>query len=124
MHHVSPSRSCRFVTSALACARRRAPMAQFFTHTENARARSVVHRGRSLCTARVTTPHPDERTRMTTKPNEIGSNRTVFLDKLGERLAFTRAGSRVYEAVLARLGTDDVSERGPTRAELEQMRDD
>jgi rubrerythrin len=48
----------------------------------------------------------------------------VFLDKLVERIAFAHASSRAYEAVLAKLDGAGVPARGPTRSQLEQMRDD
>ncbi len=53
-----------------------------------------------------------------------GHKATVFLDKLGERIAFERTGSRLYDALLAKLDAADVHEGGPTRAELEQIRDE
>jgi rubrerythrin len=51
-----------------------------------------------------------------------GEHATVLLDKIGERLAFERTGTRLYEALLARFGDmkPKVSD-GLTRARLEQI---
>jgi rubrerythrin len=51
-----------------------------------------------------------------------GHKPTVFLDKLGERLAFERTGTRLYECVIAKLEAADPHPAGPTRADLEQIR--
>jgi rubrerythrin len=53
-----------------------------------------------------------------------GHHATVFLDKLGERLAFERTGVRLYEALLIKLDAADLHEGGPTRAEVERIRND
>jgi rubrerythrin len=53
-----------------------------------------------------------------------GHKATVFLDKLGERLAYERTGVRLYDALLVKLEAADVHPGGPTRAELEQIRED
>jgi len=53
-----------------------------------------------------------------------GHHATVFLDKLGERLAFERTGVRLYEALLVKLDAADLHEGGPTRVEVERIRDD
>ncbi|WP_437567590.1 ferritin-like domain-containing protein [Sorangium sp. So ce542] len=45
----------------------------------------------------------------------------VLLDKLGERLAFERAGSRLWKGVLAKHDALGSFEGGPTRAEIEQI---
>lgn len=42
----------------------------------------------------------------------------VFLDKLGERLAFERTGTRLYEALIAKFDAVGSWEHGPTREEL------
>jgi rubrerythrin len=49
---------------------------------------------------------------------------TVFIDKLGERLAFERTGTRLYDALLAKLAAASVHQGGPTREELERIRDE
>jgi len=49
---------------------------------------------------------------------------TVFIDKLGERLAFERTGTRLYDALLAKLGAASVHQGGPTREDLERIRDE
>jgi rubrerythrin len=51
-----------------------------------------------------------------------GHKPTVFLDKLGERLAFERTGTRLYEAVIAKLDAADPHPGGPTRSDLELIR--
>lgn len=53
-----------------------------------------------------------------------GHQPTVFIDKLGQRLAYERTGVRLYEALLAKHDAADVHQGGPTRAELEQIRND
>jgi rubrerythrin len=58
-----------------------------------------------------------------------GNNPNVLLDLLGARLAFERSGTRLYEALLAKLDAADHpggEEQGaaPTRAALEQIRDE
>jgi rubrerythrin len=53
-----------------------------------------------------------------------GQKPTVLLDKIGERLAFERTGTRLYEALLAKHAAASVHEGGPTREELEKIRDD
>ncbi|WP_438004448.1 ferritin-like domain-containing protein [Sorangium sp. So ce321] len=45
----------------------------------------------------------------------------VLLDKLGERLAFERAGSRLWKGVLAKFDALGSFEGGPTREEIEQI---
>ena len=53
-----------------------------------------------------------------------GHKPTVFLDKLGERLAFERSGVRLYEALIVKVAAGDPHEGGPTREDLEHIRDD
>lgn len=53
-----------------------------------------------------------------------GKKTSVFLDKLGARAAFERAGTRLYEALLVKFDAASVHEGGPTREELEHIRDD
>jgi ferritin-like protein len=53
-----------------------------------------------------------------------GHKPTVLIDKLGERLAYERTGTRLYEALLAKYEAANVHEGGPTRAELEQIRNE
>lgn len=52
-----------------------------------------------------------------------GHQPTVLIDKLGERLAFERTGTRLYDAVLAKLEGADAHPGGPTRIELQEIRD-
>jgi rubrerythrin len=51
-----------------------------------------------------------------------GHKPTVFIDKLGERLAFERTGTRLYDALLAKVEAADPHPQGPTRADIEQIR--
>jgi rubrerythrin len=53
-----------------------------------------------------------------------GHKATVFIDKLAERLAYERTGVRLYEALLVKVDAADVHPGGPTRAEVEHIRDD
>lgn len=53
-----------------------------------------------------------------------GHKATVFLDKLGERIAFERTGTRLYEALLAKLEAADVHQGGPTRLNIEKIRNE
>jgi rubrerythrin len=53
-----------------------------------------------------------------------GHKVTVFLDKLGERLAFERTGARLYDALLAKYEAASVHPGGPTREQIEKIRDD
>lgn len=48
----------------------------------------------------------------------------AFLDKLGARLAFERGGVRLYEALLAKHRALGSFDGGPSRADLEQIRDE
>jgi rubrerythrin len=48
----------------------------------------------------------------------------LFLDQLGARLAFERTGVRLYEALLSKFDIYGSFEGGPTRGELEEIRDD
>jgi rubrerythrin len=50
-----------------------------------------------------------------------GKNALVFVDKLGERLAFERSGTRLYEALLSKLDAYGTWEGGPSRADLEEI---
>jgi rubrerythrin len=53
-----------------------------------------------------------------------GNKPTVFLDLLGERLAFERTGTRLYEALLVKLEAADTHPGGPRREDLERIRDE
>jgi rubrerythrin len=53
-----------------------------------------------------------------------GDRSTVLIDKIAERLAFERGGTRLYEALLVKLDAGTPHEGGPTRDELEEIRDD
>lgn len=53
-----------------------------------------------------------------------GNTPTVLLDQLGARLAFERTGTRLYEALLVKHAAAHVHDGGPTREELEIIRDD
>jgi rubrerythrin len=52
-----------------------------------------------------------------------GRETTLLLDKLGERLAFERTGTRLYETLLEKVAADGF-EGGPSRADLEHIRDE
>jgi hypothetical protein len=52
-----------------------------------------------------------------------GEKASVFLDKLGERLAFERAGVRLYDAILAKVPAARLGEGTLTVDELRRFRD-
>ncbi|MFA7098223.1 MAG: ferritin-like domain-containing protein [Gammaproteobacteria bacterium] len=51
----------------------------------------------------------------------MGHKPSVFVNKLGERLAFERTSTRLYEALLAKFNGQADWEGGPSRAELERF---
>jgi rubrerythrin len=51
-----------------------------------------------------------------------GERPLVLLDKLGERLAFERTGTRLYETLLAKHDRDGGFANGPTAAQLSEIR--
>jgi len=53
-----------------------------------------------------------------------GRNMAVLLDKIGERLAFERTGTRLYDTLLEKYETSGSYPGGPTREELEEIRDE
>jgi rubrerythrin len=53
-----------------------------------------------------------------------GKSPLAFLDLIGERLAFERTGTRLYEALLAKLEAAHEHAGGPTREDLERIRDE
>jgi rubrerythrin len=53
-----------------------------------------------------------------------GENANVLIDKLGERLAFELGGTRLYEALIAKLAAAQPHAGGPTREALEEIRDE
>jgi len=53
-----------------------------------------------------------------------GESAAVFLDKLGERLAFERAGVRLYDALLVKLEASHAHDRSITAEAIEEIRDD
>jgi rubrerythrin len=53
-----------------------------------------------------------------------GEHAGAFLDQLAARLAFERTGTRLYEALLVKYEAAHVHQGGPTREELEEIRDE
>lgn len=53
-----------------------------------------------------------------------GQRPSVFLDKLGERLAFERTGTRLYEAVIAKFDAFGTWQQGPSRDQLVTFHDE
>ena len=53
-----------------------------------------------------------------------GNKPSVLLNKLGERLAFERSGTRLYEAMLDKFDAEGSWSGGPTREELQHFRDE
>jgi rubrerythrin len=58
------------------------------------------------------------------KPPRGAKDPAVFLDLLGQRLAFERSGSRLYEALVRKLEVAPDPPPGMTRGELEHIRDE
>lgn len=54
----------------------------------------------------------------------LTKNPAVFLDKLGERLAFERTGVRLYDGLISKYDVLGSWEGGPTRELLAEFRDD
>lgn len=50
-----------------------------------------------------------------------GKKATLLIDKLAERLAFERSGTRLYEALMLKYKAADRADNGETRAQLEQI---
>lgn len=58
-------------------------------------------------------------------PSIMPSETTIlFMDKLGARLAFERTGVRLYDAILAKHKAYGSFDGGPSRAELERIRNE
>lgn len=53
-----------------------------------------------------------------------GNKASVLLDKMGERLAFERTGTRLYEGLLTKFDVFGTWEGGPTRQELQLFHDE
>jgi rubrerythrin len=53
-----------------------------------------------------------------------GKKMLVFVDKLGERLAFERSGTRLYDALLSKFDAHGSWEGGPARSDLEEIREE
>jgi hypothetical protein len=51
-----------------------------------------------------------------------GGSPNLLLDKLGERLAFERTGTRLYDALLTKLAAYGAFDGGPTKADLARVR--
>ena len=67
--------------------------------------------------ARSATARPEIETSKRHQPN-------VFLDLLGDRLASERTGTRLYDALLVKLAAARPHPGGPTRDQLERIRDE
>ena len=52
----------------------------------------------------------------------MGEQPTLFMDKLGERLAFERSGTRLYEALVSKHDAFGSFTGGPSRDDLEHVR--
>lgn len=55
---------------------------------------------------------------------DVPVERLPVLDKLGARLVFERMGTRLYEAMIGKLDVYGTFRGGPSRADLEQLRDE
>jgi rubrerythrin len=58
----------------------------------------------------------------TTVKAVMGEKPTLLMDKLGERLAFERTGTRLYEALLSKYDAFGSFAGGPSREDLEHVR--
>jgi bacterioferritin (cytochrome b1) len=58
------------------------------------------------------------------KASEEEAGAAVLLDKLSERLAFERMGTRLYEALINKVEVMGESSPGPTLAELQEIHDE
>ena len=52
----------------------------------------------------------------------VGGSPNLFIDKLGERLAFERMGVRLYDALLSKLAAYGGFDGGPSKGDLERFR--
>jgi hypothetical protein len=52
-----------------------------------------------------------------------GKKASIFIDKLGERLAFERSGTRLYDALISKYEAFGSWEGGPSLADLRQIRE-
>jgi rubrerythrin len=55
---------------------------------------------------------------------DVPLERLPILDKLGARLAFERTGTRLYQALISKLDAYGTFRGGPSRADLEHIRDE
>ena len=55
---------------------------------------------------------------------DVALERLPLLDKLGARLQFERTGTRLYEALISKLDAYGTFRGGPSRADLEHIRDE
>lgn len=53
-----------------------------------------------------------------------GTKPSVLMNKLGERLAFERTGTRLYEALMAKFDGQAAWPGGPSRADLQRFHDE
>lgn len=53
-----------------------------------------------------------------------GQKATVLLDKVGDRLAFERTGTRLYDGIIAKVAAKGSYDGGPTAEELMRVRDE
>lgn len=60
----------------------------------------------------------------TVKEAITGAKATVFIDKIAERLAFERTGTRFYEALLTKFDVLGGFDGGPARADILKIRDE
>lgn len=73
-----------------------------------------------------TVPPPATAKGVATAAKEVlkGRKPTVFIDKLGERLAFERTGTRLYEALIGKFDSLGTWKGGPSRADLQEIHGD
>jgi rubrerythrin len=54
----------------------------------------------------------------------LGQHANLFLDKVGERMAFERTGVRLYELLMAKFDAKGGFDGGPTRDDLQRIHND
>ena len=117
--------------TGLASARQQAKAMLYSSYDESA----PVAPGTSLSEVRVeyarvsepvgTVPPASSLNGVAPPPKAVSGNKaSVLIDKLAERLAFERTGTRLYQALIAKAEVGRGDDGGPTRAELEEIRSD
>jgi len=92
-------------------------------HHEDPGELAPTSRGSGHEIAQVRTRYARAGYRMGTMPS-VQTELALLLDLLGARLAFERGGVRFYDALVAKLDAYGSFDRGPSRRDLEQIREE